>query len=145
CPCALALSTPFTLGNTLRIFGKNKFYLKNTASIEELAKINEIVFDKTGTLTKTNSSEISFIGNELNETEKKYIRALVKNSTHPLSRKIYHHLKNFFENNFKEILIEDYKDLSGKGIEGIVNGLRSEEHTSELQSRENIVCRLLLE
>jgi len=131
CPCALALSTPFTLGNTLRIFGKNKFYLKNTASIEELAKINEIVFDKTGTLTKTNSSEISFIGNELNETEKKYIRALVKNSTHPLSRKIYHHLKNFFENNFKEILIEDYKDLSGKGIEGIVNGLKIKLGTPE--------------
>src|SRR5690606_1111548 len=27
----------------------------------------------------------------------------------------------------------------------IVNELRSEEHTSELQSRENLVCRLLLE
>src|SRR5690606_41006875 len=26
-----------------------------------------------------------------------------------------------------------------------VRGLRSEEHTSELQSRENLVCRLLLE
>src|SRR5690606_42026648 len=25
------------------------------------------------------------------------------------------------------------------------NGMRSEEHTSELQSRENLVCRLLLE
>src|SRR5690606_41745818 len=29
--------------------------------------------------------------------------------------------------------------------EGIVSSLRSEEHTSELQSRENLVCRLLLE
>src|SRR5690606_39539018 len=26
----------------------------------------------------------------------------------------------------------------------VVNGARSEEHTSELQSRENLVCRLLL-
>src|SRR5690606_42091461 len=26
-----------------------------------------------------------------------------------------------------------------------LNGMRSEEHTSELQSRENLVCRLLLE
>jgi len=33
CPCALALSTPFTLGNTLRIFGWNKFYLKKTFSL----------------------------------------------------------------------------------------------------------------
>src|SRR5690606_41021768 len=28
---------------------------------------------------------------------------------------------------------------------GVYDGLRSEEHTSELQSRENLVCRLLLE
>src|SRR5690606_41595258 len=28
---------------------------------------------------------------------------------------------------------------------GIVKEMRSEEHTSELQSRENLVCRLLLE
>src|SRR5690606_40408749 len=28
---------------------------------------------------------------------------------------------------------------------GVVFGVRSEEHTSELQSRENLVCRLLLE
>src|SRR5690606_35588668 len=30
-------------------------------------------------------------------------------------------------------------------LTGVVAALRSEEHTSELQSRENIVCRLLLE
>jgi len=28
CPCAIALATPFTLGNLLRIYGRNKFYLK---------------------------------------------------------------------------------------------------------------------
>ena len=28
CPCAIALSMPFTLGNMMRIFGKNKFYIK---------------------------------------------------------------------------------------------------------------------
>src|SRR5690606_41695606 len=30
-------------------------------------------------------------------------------------------------------------------IHGPIRSLRSEEHTSELQSRENLVCRLLLE
>src|SRR5690606_3900802 len=29
CPCALAMSAPFTMGNMLRIFGRLKFYLKN--------------------------------------------------------------------------------------------------------------------
>ena len=29
CPCAIALSAPFTFGNLLRILGKKKFYIKN--------------------------------------------------------------------------------------------------------------------
>src|SRR5690606_41041689 len=33
----------------------------------------------------------------------------------------------------------------GGGAGADVSGVRSEEHTSELQSRENLVCRLLLE
>src|SRR5690606_40414161 len=36
------------------------------------------------------------------------------------------------------------KDASGGSREG-ASPMRSEEHTSELQSRENLVCRLLLE
>src|SRR5690606_40919631 len=40
-----------------------------------------------------------------------------------------------------EVIVRDSVVL---GIVG-AGGLRSEEHTSELQSRENLVCRLLLE
>src|SRR2546430_13445599 len=44
----------------------------------------------------------------------------------------------------------DPKDLVGKLVLGVVNFpprqiARSEEHTSELQSQSNLVCRLLLE
>ena len=117
CPCALALSTPFTLGNTLRIFGKNKFYLKNTASIEELAKVDEIVFDKTGTLTKINSTEISYTGKELNDFEQEMIKALVGNSNHPLSRKIYSFLKGK-----EKFDIDRFDEKTGEGIEGIILG-----------------------
>src|SRR5690606_40745453 len=35
--------------------------------------------------------------------------------------------------------------LDSRGPDGRQPGERSEEHTSELQSRENLVCRLLLE
>ena len=49
CPCAIALAAPFTLGNALRIMGKQGFYLKDTKVIERLAKIDTAVFDKTGT------------------------------------------------------------------------------------------------
>src|SRR5690606_41928606 len=37
-----------------------------------------------------------------------------------------------------------FPGVTGFGGQG-VNPMRSEEHTSELQSRENLVCRLLLE
>src|SRR5690606_40216276 len=39
-----------------------------------------------------------------------------------------------------ELLVDHAARHSGEGV-----GTRSEEHTSELQSRENLVCRLLLE
>src|SRR5690606_40797439 len=35
--------------------------------------------------------------------------------------------------------------VNPEDVEQRVNNMRSEEHTSELQSRENLVCRLLLE
>ena len=45
CPCALALTAPFTMGNVLRIMGNRKLYLKNAIAIEQLAKVDSIVFD----------------------------------------------------------------------------------------------------
>src|SRR5690606_40465626 len=41
------------------------------------------------------------------------------------------------------LLVTDFQFLIASGITDFV--FRSEEHTSELQSRENLVCRLLLE
>ena len=133
CPCALALSTPFTLGNTLRIFGKNKFYLKNTATIEGLAKVNEIVFDKTGTLTKINSSEISYIGKELDDFQQEMIKSLVDNSTHPLSRQIYSFLKGKEKFN-----IDEFNEKSGEGIEGIVLRNRIKIGSKDFVSNQNV-------
>ncbi|MEE9431941.1 MAG: heavy metal translocating P-type ATPase metal-binding domain-containing protein [Melioribacteraceae bacterium] len=117
CPCALALSTPFTLGNTLRIFGKNKFYVKSTHVIEKLASISSIVFDKTGTLTETGSATVNYEGDELTEKEKQLIKSLVRNSSHPLSKNIY----NLFD--VKEITtIENYEEKAGLGIKAIIDG-----------------------
>ncbi len=62
CPCAIALSIPFTFGNAMRIFGRNKFYLRNTSVIEDLGKVDSIVFDKTGTITQLGKSDLVFTG-----------------------------------------------------------------------------------
>ncbi len=116
CPCALALSTPFTLGNALRILGKNKMYLKNANVVEQMAQINHVVFDKTGTLTQNNSQEITFTG-VLNDYEKEWVAATVKNSSHPLSRSIYEYL-----NLNPKAETTTCNEVAGKGIAGEVEG-----------------------
>lgn len=88
CPCALLLAATFTNGTIVRIFGRNKFYLKNTGVIEALGKINIIVFDKTGTLTETGLQQANYEGEALNEYEMQLVRSLTFQSIHPLSRMI---------------------------------------------------------
>jgi Cu+-exporting ATPase len=86
CPCALLLSNTFTNGNILRILGRNKFYLRNAQTIEEIANIDHIVFDKTGTLTTGLNTNIEYIGQHLTERSKLKIATLAAQSTHPLSK-----------------------------------------------------------
>jgi Cu+-exporting ATPase len=117
CPCALALSTPFTLGNAMRVFGKNKLYVKNSAVIERIAKITSVVFDKTGTITEPGKSDLIYHGKVLSADEQKSIKSLVRNSTHPLSIKIFDSLEG------NEVFpVTAYKEVAGKGIEGMVYG-----------------------
>jgi len=116
CPCALALSIPFTFGNAMRVYGKNKFYLKNIQTIERLKSITYIIFDKTGTLTWQKKPEISFSSN-LNDQTVQLIKSLVHNSVHPLSRYIYSYLP---ETNMYPV--QDFVEISGKGIMGNVTG-----------------------
>src|SRR5436309_9103505 len=44
-----------------------------------------------------------------------------------------------------ELVVEQDAGAFGDEAEPVIEIQRSEEHTSELQSRENLVCRLLLE
>ncbi|QQS36840.1 MAG: heavy metal translocating P-type ATPase metal-binding domain-containing protein [Ignavibacteriales bacterium] len=118
CPCALALSIPFTLGNVMRILGRNKMYLKNTAAIEEMAGVDSIVFDKTGTLTETGKTKVEYIGEPLNDFQKKLIKSVVRNSTHPLSRRIYHavDVEELFD-------VTDFLEIPGTGLQAMVLGI----------------------
>ncbi len=116
CPCAIALSVPFTYGNGMRILGRNDLYLKSIHVMEPLCKASDIVFDKTGTITENNLSSIRWEG-RLSDTLMEEIHHLVKNSSHPLSRKIH-----AFINSSSLLEIESYNELAGKGIIGKVNG-----------------------
>ena len=113
CPCAIALAAPFTLGNMLRIFGKHKFYLKNTNVIERLSKIDIAIFDKTGTLTTNVKDTIHYEGMELTEEETALLKTTLRASNHPLSRSLYTILKSN-----AIMTLEEFQEHTGKGIEG---------------------------
>ena len=118
CPCALALSTPFTMGHIMRILGRNKMYVKDAHTIEKMAKIDALVFDKTGTITYNKKANISFEGKEIAEFDLKNIKSLLKNSNHPLSKSLY----EFLEVQDEYLPIENFKETAGKGYEATVRG-----------------------
>jgi Cu+-exporting ATPase len=117
CPCALAISSPFTLGNILRVFGRNRFYLKNYSVIEKLARVDTVVFDKTGTITQRDQAETGWEGEELSPQQLQCIRSLVLQSAHPLSRQVYRFLPES-----DRLSVTDYKEIPGSGLSGIVAG-----------------------
>lgn len=111
CPCALALTAPFTLGNVLRILGNRKFYLKNALVVEQLAKVDTIVFDKTGTITTNKKTAITYEGTPLDTYELKLLKNTLRASNHPLSRRLY----DFIPNQDKIETIS-FEEVIGKGI-----------------------------
>ena len=129
CPCALALTAPFTMGNILRILGKKKFYLKNALVIEQLAKVDTIVFDKTGTITTNKKSNISYEGKVISDENILIIKNVLRASNHPLSRTLYDFLPNpNLESGLpkptKSFKIDDFLEIAGKGIQCSIDDIR---------------------
>lgn len=116
CPCALLLSNTFTNGNILRILGRNKLYLRNAQSIEEMAAIDHIVFDKTGTLTTTHRHDVVYEGESLHKSDLQAISALSSQSSHPLSKALVRHLGR------NQLTVNAFEEQTGKGISGQING-----------------------
>jgi Cu+-exporting ATPase len=116
CPCALALSTPFTMSAALSIFDRNLFYLKNTAVVEEMAAIDTIVLDKTGTITTGNNDTVE-INAILTDRNKQLIYSACVNSAHPLSRQICRHLGSWMK-----LDVSNYAEIPGNGIIATIDG-----------------------
>lgn len=133
CPCAIALSKPFTYGSIMRRLGKNRLYLKNTSIIAPLTGITDIIFDKTGTLT-TNDGTIVYAGGELEAIQWSLIYHTVNNSTHPYSKKIALYIRNNFE--ITELSIDSFVEHKGKGIEGEIDGKKIKIGSSKFVAHE---------
>ena len=114
CPCALAISSPFTLGNVIRVLGRKGLYVKNAKVIERMNQVTDIVFDKTGTLTTGLLDGLEYQGVALSEFHKNCILTVANSSTHPLSRGIVTHLKNQTNLDLHEMGV--FEEISGKGM-----------------------------
>src|SRR5690625_6994554 len=118
CAHALGLAVPLVVAISTSISARQGLLIRNRTAFENARLITTIIFDKTGTLTEGS--------HELQETkvlnpdysEKKLLR---------LAAGLEQHSEHYIAAGFLRKVT------------------RSEEHTSELQSRGHIVCRLLLE
>lgn len=119
CPCALALTVPFTFGSTMRAFGRKGFYIKNTDVVEQLYRTTTVVFDKTGTITLNRKVEIGFRGESLTDKQKLLVSNMVRHSTHPLSMALFDFLSGY-----ETVQPDQYEEIPGMGITGLIAGQR---------------------
>lgn len=117
CPCTVALSIPFTLGNIMRILGRHRFYMKNIKTVESFSAIDSVVFDKTGTITNVSQQTYEFKGQALSVADKVAIRSLTKHSSHPLSRRLYESMPDV-----PLVTPQQFQELPGLGIQGNMDG-----------------------
>ncbi len=117
CPCALALSVPFSFGTAMKYLGRVGIYLKSADVIEQLAQLDVLVFDKTGTLTIGKGAVVCWVGeHELSTAEEHLVKGLVHQSGHPLSQLLDQHL------NVEVCQPSSFDAYVGKGLSGVVYG-----------------------
>lgn len=117
CPCALAMTLPFTFGGTMRVFGRHGFYLKRTGIVEIMSKIDTIVFDKTGTITRNDIQEVDFTRFTGNDDDLNLVGSMVRHSTHPASVAIYRQLQGLVP-----VDVTGFQEIAAKGIRGYAGG-----------------------
>lgn len=118
CPCALALSTPFALGNVMRILGRRGVFLKGHTVVEQMAQVDAVVFDKTGTITHSASSGVEWQGDALSSQEVQALRATLRASIHPLSRRILGSLETG-----DLPALEEVEETKGQGLSAVAGGM----------------------
>jgi Cu+-exporting ATPase len=114
CPCAMGLATPTAVMVGIGRAAKKGILIKGGSTLEEFAKIKNIVFDKTGTLTtgEFKIGAINILGNT-NEAEiKEVLFHLEQHSSHPIAKSLVKELKDSVAN--RKFI--DIKEEKGLGI-----------------------------
>ncbi|MGC6495763.1 MAG: heavy metal translocating P-type ATPase [Flavobacteriales bacterium] len=114
CPCAMGLATPTAVMVGLGRAAKSGILIKGGDTLEQFARVKNIVFDKTGTLTNGKFIlEKIETQNDLSQI-KNIIFSLEHYSSHPLAKAIKKQL-----NECSLLELDDVKEKKGLGIQAI--------------------------
>lgn len=119
CPCALVVSIPLCFFATIGGAGSAGILVKNSVTVENLAKVKTVFTDKTGTLTKGEFEVSGVVAKGIEENRLLfYAWNLERFSNHPLAKSLINYCS--FEK--ESAIINDVKEISGQGLIGEING-----------------------
>ena len=132
CPCALVLATPTAIMAAIGNLTKYGILVKDGESLEELAKVDELVFDKTGTLTN-GTPEVVKVNSDNPKEMMHLLASLESKSEHPLAKSIVKHYSG------KDLAqVSDFRIHLGNGVSGTINGSKIIAGNRKLMESEDI-------
>lgn len=116
CPCAIGIAIPLSSFAAINNLADNGIIVKNSSTLEEICKAQNIVFDKTGTLT-TGQLKVE-LSQSMNVKELDVLFTMTELSSHPFSIAInnsLHGCKRLEYQNFTEAVSRGTKiEIDGK-------------------------------
>lgn len=119
CPCALVISVPLSFFGGIGGASKAGILIKNSQTVETVAKIKTVVFDKTGTLTKGSFMVSAIHPTNISEEELLEYATLAECfSAHPISVS----LRAAYGKTPDTARITQVREIPGHGVTVLVDG-----------------------
>lgn len=119
CPCALVISVPLSFFGGIGGASKAGILIKNSQTVETIAKIKTVVFDKTGTLTKGSFMVSAIHPTKISEEELLEYATLAECfSAHPISVS----LRAAYGKTPDTARITQVREIPGHGVTVLVDG-----------------------
>ena len=119
CPCALVISVPLSFFGGIGGASKAGILIKNSQTVETIAKIKTVVFDKTGTLTKGTFMVSAIHPTNISEEELLEYATLAECfSAHPISVS----LRAAYGKTPDTARITQVREIPGHGVTVLVDG-----------------------
>ncbi len=139
CPCAMGLATPTSIMVGVGKGAENGILFKNSASLEEVHKIDTIVLDKTGTITMGELAVTDFITSSQSTSSTEELLRLAasaeRGSEHPIGEAI---VRQAEEEQLSLSVPAAFAAITGYGINAEVDGRKILLGNLRLMQREKV-------